>query len=1326
MPQEFSVLVGIDSGLAKKGAREFDMASKKVQNSARKMDTSLDKTQKSMTGMGNSAFRLRRALGVIGITGFTAAMAGAVKQALAFEGAMAEVKTLIDDSFDPTNSLKGVVQDLSKQFAQAPIAQAKALYQVISAGAKTAAEATQTLTAANKLAVGGVTDVATAADGLTSIMNAYGLTASDATEISDAMFVAMRAGKTTIAELSSAVGLLAPIASATGVSIDEMLTATAALTKGGLSTSQAMTGLRQTLANVLKPTKAASQTADQLGIAFGATALKTKGLAGFLEEIIDKAGNNTDALVNLFGSVESLNAIMALTSSAGGKDFTAILDTMKQKLPETEKAVKKVTESMDFQAKQLKAQLTDAYLKFGQTLLVVVGPAIKFLNENLEAILRVIQTLVVVGIAVMIVKLGVAAVTMISTAGAAGTLTIAMTALNKAFWALGGPAGLIFLAVTFLATWSSTAEAAGQTTARLNAEMGTLVDKFKELGEFQQVIKLEEAIEDIEDTRQAIFLATGALENLQAQQERLTAGGEGENLAITERVKELNAELESLETQLLTEEEVFARQAQVSTGAGLAFAETALSTHNLRGAMFRLTAEQVAAKEAAEAVAAALEEETLAGLETGETIQGLNKIETRRFESIRGVLNPLADLTKTYANDLRIVGIFSKFTTDATFDLATAEANLTKRYKEAVEALTGVTAAQKKLAAERKSAKRLVQDLIASTSKLKEEDLRHARAQEALKEAMETLNLTAEQQAALLKILKDQHEENIEQINAMCEKIDEVKECTEDATQAMQDAWKRATERMDDLLVDLFEDAFDGFDDFVDGIKKAFKRMLAEMAHAALTRPIIVKIQTAIAGAIGIPGGGGAGGGAGGGIAGGGPLAGALGTLGAGAAGFAIGSGLGQALGGSEGVANTGAAIGATIGAVVGGPIGAFIGGILGGGIGAALFGGKKTVTAQGVNLGISGGEVFGEQFTDIHKKGGLLRSSKRFTKTSPLGELGEGLQDALSEAFGVVSAIAEALGASGDAFEQFNLASQRLDLKGLSEEEAQERIKEFLQNAIGAGIEFFIRNTEGLSERLRQTVLSFAGNAEDLIDAFEAAAVIDLALAVDPITEGTKIFADSQRVLLEVYEDQREALALLLEEYDGSLGSLQELAEATALVKRSQLELVVAFLQVGEAVRGLFMDTAQMIRETLLSDEELFNLRQDQIAVLVQELSHATSPDEIARISAEIDQLVRSSFGLLDEDQQAAMAGGFLTFLDDVLAIADERIGLGLDQVDADASQLEADVSAQLIATAAEVQAEAAREFREGVREFREGVRAGGGGGAGGLVGDSVEVVLQ
>jgi hypothetical protein len=99
------------------------------------------------------------------------AMAEATRYALEFNKAMAEVSTLLPDT-DNLAAVSREVRRLSVEFNQAPVDQARAMYQVISAGARNAAEASRILEVANRLAVGGVTSVTVAADGLTSLLNA--------------------------------------------------------------------------------------------------------------------------------------------------------------------------------------------------------------------------------------------------------------------------------------------------------------------------------------------------------------------------------------------------------------------------------------------------------------------------------------------------------------------------------------------------------------------------------------------------------------------------------------------------------------------------------------------------------------------------------------------------------------------------------------------------------------------------------------------------------------------------------------------------------------------------------------------------------------------------------------------------------------------------------------------------------------------------------------------------------------------------------------------------------------------------------------------------
>lgn len=305
-----------------------------------------------------------------------------INEAVKFEKAMAEVFTLLDDdtTFD---TLTDSVRELSIQYGAAPVDTAKALYQVISAGASDAASQMTLLNAANRLAIGGVTDVTTAADGLTTILNAYSLEASEAERVSDLLFVAMKAGKTTIGEMANTIGNVATIAAQTGVPINELVAAVAALTKKGIDTSIAMTSLRGILAAVLKPTTEATKAAEDMGVQFDTTALRTLGLAGFLESLTVATGGSEAKMALLVPRVEGLNAVLGLAAN-GAKEFKEILLATANAAGATDKAYDKMSKTVGFQLGQLKATSQVLAEQFGARLLpavnLVAGALLKLLT----------------------------------------------------------------------------------------------------------------------------------------------------------------------------------------------------------------------------------------------------------------------------------------------------------------------------------------------------------------------------------------------------------------------------------------------------------------------------------------------------------------------------------------------------------------------------------------------------------------------------------------------------------------------------------------------------------------------------------------------------------------------------------------------------------------------------------------------------------------------------------------------------------------------------------------------------------------------------------
>ncbi|MFO7582114.1 phage tail tape measure protein [Guyparkeria sp.] len=318
-------------------------------------------TEEWLSQLNNMKGELALAAGAI--YGLQKTLGGAAGASSDFNQAMAEVSTLLDDTSD-VDGMAESVRSLSIEYGGDAKDNAKALYDIISAGASDSATATEQLRVANQLAMGGVTDVKTAADGLTSTLNAYGDAAGGAANVSDAFFTAVKAGKTTVGELSGSIGTLAPLAKTAGVSLDELLASVASLTAGGVSTSESMTQMKGALTSIIKPSKEAQDLAAELGIEFNAASLQTKGWAGFLEEVKTATGGNVETMGQLFGSVEGLNAVLALTGE-GSQKFADTMQEMAEKTGATATAVEKMMDTPAARSARFQAALQGVNLAVG-------------------------------------------------------------------------------------------------------------------------------------------------------------------------------------------------------------------------------------------------------------------------------------------------------------------------------------------------------------------------------------------------------------------------------------------------------------------------------------------------------------------------------------------------------------------------------------------------------------------------------------------------------------------------------------------------------------------------------------------------------------------------------------------------------------------------------------------------------------------------------------------------------------------------------------------------------------------------------------------------
>lgn len=315
--------------------------------------------KKKLGGIGSAAaVAAKTAVTALTTIGTTLAAIGvyAVKVGSEFETSLAKVGTIADTSKKSLDTLSSEVMTLSKRTGQSAAELNNALYSAISAGADTA-RATELVSVAVKAAKGGFTDTETAVDGLTSALNAYGMATADAQGLANKFLVTQNLGKTTFGELAGSIGTVAPTANAAGVSVDSLLASVASLTANGIGTSEAMTGMKAALSNIIKPTSDAAKMAEQLGVDFSTAALQSKGWTGFLQEIKDKTGGSTEQLSALFGSVEALNTVLTLTSDQGMALMSKTLGEMQTNTTALDDAYNTMTDTLDGATDRLRANI---------------------------------------------------------------------------------------------------------------------------------------------------------------------------------------------------------------------------------------------------------------------------------------------------------------------------------------------------------------------------------------------------------------------------------------------------------------------------------------------------------------------------------------------------------------------------------------------------------------------------------------------------------------------------------------------------------------------------------------------------------------------------------------------------------------------------------------------------------------------------------------------------------------------------------------------------------------------------------------------------------
>lgn len=323
------------------------------------------------------------------VAGAAAAINQMRVEAQEFEKQLALVSTILEDQ-SQLEYIKTQSKEIANIYGSLPVDNVKAFNNVLSKGFEDAADAQSILIAGTKLSTGSGADFNIAISGLTTALKSYGIEAKNVGDVTDAFFIAQKAGATNIEDLSANIGEIASISKNAGLSFDELIAGISAISNTGISTSMSVTNMRQAILSIVTPSDKAKKAAKEMGIDFSEAGLKTKGFVNMMEEIKEKTGGSSQKLNDLFNSVEAFNAAQALTGSVFD-DFKKALVDMETKTGATEEAYKKMADTFDHQTNLIASKAANLRQEIGEKLLEKTLPAITALNENFDQIVNTFE-----------------------------------------------------------------------------------------------------------------------------------------------------------------------------------------------------------------------------------------------------------------------------------------------------------------------------------------------------------------------------------------------------------------------------------------------------------------------------------------------------------------------------------------------------------------------------------------------------------------------------------------------------------------------------------------------------------------------------------------------------------------------------------------------------------------------------------------------------------------------------------------------------------------------------------------------------------------------
>ena len=366
----------------------FTRPSREVIQSMRQMGNEAIKAGKQIQNAGktiaNAGATLTKAV-TLPIAGVATA---AVKTAADFEAAMSEVGAISGASGEDMAKLTAKAKEMGATTAFSASESAEAMKYMAMAGWKTA-DMTEGIAGIMNLAAASGEDLATTSDIVTDGLTAFGMAAKDSGRFADVMAATSSNANTNVALMGETFKYCASTAGAMGYSIEDISVAIGIMGNAGIKGSMAGTTLKNTMANLAKPTDAQAAVMKKLGISLTDSSGNMKSFAEVMDNLRSSFSGLSEtekaAAATTLAGKESMAGLLTIVN-ASTEDFDKLTAAINGSSGSAEEMAAKMLDNLNGQLTLLKSAVEGIAITIGNKLMPYVKTAVSWVQKAADYI----------------------------------------------------------------------------------------------------------------------------------------------------------------------------------------------------------------------------------------------------------------------------------------------------------------------------------------------------------------------------------------------------------------------------------------------------------------------------------------------------------------------------------------------------------------------------------------------------------------------------------------------------------------------------------------------------------------------------------------------------------------------------------------------------------------------------------------------------------------------------------------------------------------------------------------------------------------------------